>query len=89
MAAAAIEPTPEPRAIELAPPQQSSAEPAAASEAANDGDDEDAPAPSSTRELEPIVDPDHLLVAIAHETPIFQRPNFKSQKIGYLRAVGA
>ncbi len=51
---------------------------------ADDQDDE--PIPSSQRDLEPIVDPGHLLVAIARETLIYERPSFKSQKIGYLRA---
>ncbi|HEY0464866.1 MAG TPA: L,D-transpeptidase [Polyangiaceae bacterium] len=49
-------------------------------------DDEDEPTSSSLRELEPIVDPAHLLVAIARETLVYARPSFKSQKIGYLRA---
>jgi len=49
-------------------------------------DEDDEASPSSSRELEPIVDPDHLLVAIARETLIYDRPSFKAQKIGYLRA---
>jgi hypothetical protein len=49
-------------------------------------EDDDEPVPTSTRELDPIVDPDHLLVAIARETLIYERPSFKSHKIGYLRA---
>jgi len=49
-------------------------------------DDEDEPIPHSQRELDPIVDPSHLLVAIARETLVYERPSFKSQKVGYLRA---
>jgi hypothetical protein len=52
----------------------------------SDDDEEDEAAPSSQRELEPIVDPSHLLVAIGRETLVYERPSFKSQKIGYLRA---
>jgi len=40
----------------------------------------------AVHDLEPIVDREHLLVALAKETGIFQRPSFKSPKIGYLRA---
>jgi hypothetical protein len=53
-------------------------------EASDEANDE--PVPSSTRELGPIVDPDHLLVAIARETLIYDRPSFTAQKVGYLRA---
>jgi len=49
-------------------------------------DDDEEPTPSSYRELDPIVDPAHLLVAIARETLIYQRPSLSSAKIGYLRA---
>ncbi len=79
---------PEPAAASN-PAEVTSAPPPAAvlpsEESANDDDDEE-PAPSSTRELDPIVDPDHLLVAIARETLIYDRPSFKAHKIGYLRA---
>jgi L,D-transpeptidase catalytic domain len=60
------------------------AEPARTDDEASDDDEE--PVPSSTRELDPIVDPDHLLVAIARETMIYDRPSFQAHKIGYLRA---
>lgn len=49
-------------------------------------DDDEEPVSAATRELGPIVDPAHLLVAIARETLIYDRPSFKSHKIGYLRA---
>jgi hypothetical protein len=54
----------------------------------DDTSDEEAdpPPPSTSREDEPIVDPAHLLVAIGRETLVYERPSFKSQKIGYLRA---
>jgi hypothetical protein len=52
----------------------------------DESDDDEEPAPSSMRELDPIVDPDHLLVAIARETMIYEHPTFKAHKIGYLRA---
>jgi L,D-transpeptidase-like protein len=55
-------------------------------DAPGEDDDEDEPLPNSQRELEPIVDPSHLLVAIGRETLVYQRPSSKSQKIGYLRA---
>ncbi len=55
-----------------------------ADDEANEDDDE--PLPTSTRELDPIVDPAHLLVALARETMIYDRPSFKGHKIGYLRA---
>ena len=61
------------------------APPASASDDTTD-DEDDGPPPLSQREDEPIVDPAHLLVAIARETLIYDRPSFKSQKIGYLRA---
>ena len=76
MAAAEVAPAPTPNVV--APEQ-------ATSDDSND-DDEDEPTPSSLRELEPIVDPEHLLVAIGRETLVYERPSFKSQKIGYLRA---
>ena len=50
------------------------------------GEDDSEPTPTSQREDEPIVDPDRLLVAIARETLIYEKPSFKSTKIGYLRA---
>jgi len=56
-----------------------------ASDDHDDDDEEDEPSPSS-REIEPIVEPGHLLVAIARETLVYERPSLKSQKIGYLRA---
>ncbi|HEX2670852.1 MAG TPA: hypothetical protein VHM25_08270, partial [Polyangiaceae bacterium] len=62
------------------------AEPAPNPDSPSDDDEEDEAAPSSQRELEPIVDPSHLLVAIGRETLVYERPSFKSQKIGYLRA---
>ena len=77
MAAAEVAPAPAPSVV--APEQ-------ATSDDSNDDDDEDEPTPSSLRELEPIVDPEHLLVAIGRETLVYERPSFKSQKIGYLRA---
>jgi hypothetical protein len=52
----------------------------------DDDEEEDEAAPSSQREASPIVDPSHLLVAIGRETLVYERPSFKSQKIGYLRA---
>lgn len=52
----------------------------------DDADEADAPAPTSYRDFEPPVDPGHLLVAIARETLVYERPSFKSAKIGYLRA---
>ncbi len=69
----------------LAEPEPSEPEPPSAQDDASD-EQADEPAPSSMRDLEPIVDPNHLLVAIARETLVYQRPSFKSQKIGYLRA---
>ncbi|HEY3252394.1 MAG TPA: hypothetical protein VGJ91_00545, partial [Polyangiaceae bacterium] len=80
VAAADSTPSPASGHAELAEPEETSA---------GDGpsdDDEDEPSPSSLRELEPPVDPGHLLVAIARETLVYERPSFKSQKIGYLRA---
>src|SRR6185369_4559660 len=62
------------------------AEPTSNPDSPSDDDEEDEAAPSSQRELEPIVDPSHLLVAIGRETLVYERPSFKSQKIGYLRA---
>ena len=67
-----------------ASPDEREAEPTTNSD---DGDDEeDVPAPRSQREDEPVVDPSRLLVSIARETMVYQRPSFNSQKIGYLRA---
>jgi len=76
------------RAVEpvAAAPAKSENATAPADEAASEDDDDDEPLPTSTRELDPIVDPDHLLVAIARETMIYDRPSFKGHKIGYLRA---
>jgi hypothetical protein len=72
-------------AARAVPPEQTSA-----AENLDDDDDgeeeEEQPSPTSLRELEPIVDPGHLLVAIGRETLVYERPSFKSQKIGYLRA---
>ena len=89
---AVTEPEPE-KVVAAAEVSPSSAPSAAAPETAPAGDDasdddgdDDENAPSSLRELEPIVDPGHLLVAIGRETLVYQRPSFKSQKIGYLRA---
>ena len=73
------EATPEP-ALNVAEPESTSA---------TDDDDEeveDEPTSSALGEIEPMVDPEHLLVAIARETLVYERPSFKSQKIGYLRA---
>src|SRR6478736_277618 len=61
-------------------------EPTSNPDSPGEDDDEDEPTPSSQRDLEPIVDPSHLLVAIGRETLVYERPSFKSQKIGYLRA---
>ncbi|MEO6600849.1 MAG: hypothetical protein ABIQ16_13305, partial [Polyangiaceae bacterium] len=72
-------------AAEPLPVDEAAPEPASAEDDATD-DQEDEPAPSSMRDLEPIVDPNRLLVAIARETLIYERPSFKSPKIGYLRA---
>ncbi|MEP7049569.1 MAG: L,D-transpeptidase [Pseudomonadota bacterium] len=52
----------------------------------DDVSDDEQDAPTSQRDEGPIVEPDRLLVAIARETPIYERPSFKSTKIGYLRA---
>ena len=81
--AAPVEPPSQPLPVAITPD-----EPAAEPTTNNDDsdDEEDSPAPSSRREDEPIVDPGHLLVAIARETLVYERPSFKSQKIGYLRA---
>jgi hypothetical protein len=59
------------------------AEPAANGDAPEEDDEL---TPSSARDEEPALDPDRLLVAIARETLIYERPSFKSAKIGYLRA---
>ena len=69
-----------------ASPDEREAEPTTNDDGDDGDDEEDVPAPRSQREDEPIVDPDRLLVAIARETLVYQRPSFKSQKIGYLRA---
>jgi len=80
--AAAVEP-PKNESIAAAPTSTpENDEPADDSE----NEDDDEPRPTSTRELDPIVDPEHLLVAIARETMIYDRPSFKGHKIGYLRA---
>ena len=81
--AAPVQPPIEPLPVAAAPD-----EPVAEPTTNNDDsdDEEDAPSPSSRRDDEPIVDPGHLLVAIARETLVYERPSFKSQKIGYLRA---
>ncbi len=50
------------------------------------GEDDAEPGPSSVRDDQPAVEPDRLLVAIARETLIYERPSFKSTKVGYLRA---
>jgi L,D-transpeptidase catalytic domain len=71
-------------AVPEAKPVEPALAPATGDDSASDDDDE--PGPSSRRELDPIVDPAHLLVAIARETLIYERPSFKSHKIGYLRA---
>ena len=64
--------------------QTTTIDPAAATD---DDDDDEEPVPSSSlRELEPTVEPGRLLVAIGRETFVYERPSFKSQKIGYLRA---
>jgi hypothetical protein len=77
-----------PAPAEPTPAEPAPAEPAPALTADGPSDDEemDEPTPSSARELEPLVDAGHLLVAIGRETLIYDRPSFKSQKIGYLRA---
>jgi hypothetical protein len=77
IAAALTAPTPAPSVAE---PEPTSADDD------DDDDDDDEPTPSSLREVEPVVDPGHLLVAIGRETLVYERPSFKSQKIGYLRA---
>lgn len=82
--------TAKPVAAPTAPPTSVAAAVAPAPEADSVADEpseeDDEPRPTSTRELDPIVDPDHLLVAIARETMIYDRPSFKGHKIGYLRA---
>jgi len=75
------EPGPEP----LATPHAAEPE-VTAGELPSDDDEEDEPMPTSLGEAEPVVDPGHLLVAIARETFVYQRPSLDSQKIGYLRA---
>jgi len=69
-------------------PVEKPAEPAEAAPVGDDAldDDDEEPTPNSQRELDPIVDPNHLLVALARETLIYERPSFKARKIGYLRA---
>jgi len=85
--AAVSEPMPAPLAAEPASDQEPRViEPEQASGESPSDDDDEEPTPSSLRELEPIVDPGHLLVAIGRETLVYERPSFKSQKIGYLRA---
>jgi len=79
LAVAAAEAAPIPAASAVEP------EPTPAGEDASD-EEEDEPSPSSVREFEPSVDPGRLLVAIGRETLVYERPSFKSQKIGYLRA---
>lgn len=74
---APVQPTPVP---DLAP------EPAPASDDSTADDDDEEPAPTSGRGLEPAPDRSHLLVAIARETFVYERPTFKAPKIGYLRA---
>ena len=82
-----------PQAVAAAPvvavPEAAHEQPEAPVEPEADNSD-DAPdeedAPTSQRDEGPIVDPDRLLVAIARETLIYERPSFKSTKIGYLRA---
>ncbi|HET7545751.1 MAG TPA: L,D-transpeptidase [Polyangiaceae bacterium] len=61
-------------------------EPAPTADGPSDDEEADEPSPNSQRELEPLVDPGHLLVAIGRETLIYERPSLRSQKIGYLRA---
>jgi L,D-transpeptidase catalytic domain len=81
--------TPVSAAVEIAPAPAASVaepEPKSAADSPSDDEEEDEPNPTSLREIEPIVDPGHLLVAIGRETLVYQRPSFKSQKIGYLRA---
>src|SRR6478736_291844 len=75
-----------PSPVEPAPALAAEPEPTSNPDSPGEDDDEDGPTPSSQRELEPIVDPSHLLVAIGRETLVYERPSFKSQKIGYLRA---
>ncbi|MEO8901002.1 MAG: hypothetical protein ABI488_05020, partial [Polyangiaceae bacterium] len=80
VAAVPVAPAPEPEATP---------EPEAPAEPEPDSDDDtpdEQDAPTSLREEGPIVEPDRLLVAIARETFIYERPSFKSTKLGYLRA---
>lgn len=85
--AVAIAPTAEPGVAPPAEPEPEPA-PAAATDANDDDEPESEPSPTTQQDPEPElqVDPQHLLVAIARETLVYQRPSFKSQKIGYLRA---
>jgi L,D-transpeptidase-like protein len=81
------EPAPTPAEVAAPAPAPSAVEPQPASAAEiNDDDDEEDEPTSSLPEVEPIVDPGHLLVAIGRETLVYERPSLKSQKIGYLRA---
>ena len=85
---AAVAPAPQVAAAAPAAPSAApaEAEPTLAADAPSDDEEADEPTPSSERDLEPLVDRGHLLVAIGRETLIYERPSFKSQKIGYLRA---
>ncbi len=90
-APAAVVPAAEPQApastalTEPVPANEAGPAPATAEDDTSD-DQDDEPLPSTQRDLEPIVDPSHLLVAIGRETLIYERPSFKSRKVGYLRA---
>ena len=90
--AAAAEPAPLPQpeaALTDALPSAPAAaepQPISADDGPTDDDEEDEPNPTSQREIEPSVDPGHLLVAIGRETLVYLRPSLKSPKIGYLRA---
>ena len=87
----AARPNPVVAAAPVAPAPRAAREPEAPTEHEPEADNPDeAPdeqdAPTSQRDEGPIVEPDRLLVAIARETLIYERPSFKSTKIGYLRA---
>ncbi len=73
--------------VVISPPAEVRAdEPARATDDQDSGEDDGEPSPSSARDAEPVVERDRLLVATARETLIYERPSFKSAKIGYLRA---